>query len=75
MSTSLNILLYLHNSRFMGVVYVLSEGIGNEGGADRVLRNTSKDGLAASVTFRSIGCPFLNNVKVRSFPAILCSAI
>jgi hypothetical protein len=28
-------------------------GIGNEGGADRVVINRSKDGLAASVTFRS----------------------
>ena len=50
-------------------------GIANEGGADRVVRNGSKEGLAESVTFRFIACPFLYKVKVRSFPAILCSAI
>jgi hypothetical protein len=47
-------------------------GIGNEGGADRDARNGSKDGLAASVAFRFITCPFLYTVIVMLFPAILC---
>ncbi|MGA9154455.1 MAG: hypothetical protein WBZ36_28050 [Candidatus Nitrosopolaris sp.] len=34
-------------------------GCGIEGGADRVVRNGIKDGLAASVAFRSVTCPFL----------------
>jgi hypothetical protein len=46
-------------------------GWGIEGMTDRVVRNGSKDGLAASVTFRSITCPFLYTVKVRLFPAVL----
>jgi hypothetical protein len=46
-------------------------GFANEGGADCVIRNGSNDGLAASVTFRSITCPFLYTVKVRLFPAVL----
>ena len=46
--------------------------IGNEGGADRVLRNGSKEGLAASGTFRSTACPFLYTVKVRLSPTDLC---
>jgi hypothetical protein len=45
------------------------------GGGASLIRNGSKDGLAASVTFKSIGCPLLYTVKVRSFPAILCSAM
>ena len=36
-----------------------------------MVRNGSKDGLEASVTFRSMICPFLNKVKVRSFPGNL----
>jgi hypothetical protein len=40
-----------------------------EGGADRVARNGSKDGLA--VAFRSMTCPFLYRVKVMLFPSIL----
>ena len=47
-------------------------GWGIEGMTDRVVRNGSKDGLAASVAFRSIACPFLYTVKVMLFPAILC---
>ena len=57
--------------KVMDVVYVLSEvvlGIANEGG----VRNGSNDGLAASVAFRSIACPFLYTVKVMLFPATLC---
>jgi hypothetical protein len=46
-------------------------GIANEGGADCVIRIGSKDGLAASVVFRSIACPFLYTVKVMLFQAIL----
>ena len=42
-------------------------GIANEGGADCVIRNGSKDGLAESVTFKSIGCPFRYKVKVRIY--------
>ena len=47
-------------------------GIGNEGGPDRVVINRSKDGLAASLTFRSTACPFLYTVKVRLSPTDLC---
>ena len=47
-------------------------GCGIEGGADRVVRNGNKDGLAASVAFRSMTCPFLYTVKVMLSPAILC---
>jgi hypothetical protein len=47
-------------------------GCGIEGWADRVVRKGSKDGLAASVTFRSMACPFLSTVKVMLSPAILC---
>ena len=46
-------------------------GIGKEGGDDRVVRNGIRDGLAVSVAFRSIACPFLYTVKVMLFPAIL----
>jgi hypothetical protein len=46
-------------------------GIGNEGMADRVVRNGSKDGLAASIAFRSIAYPFLYTVKVMLFPSYL----
>ena len=38
---------------------------------DRVVRNGSTDGLAESVAFRSIACPFLYRVKVMWFPATL----
>ena len=37
--------------------------------ADRVVRNGSKDGLAESVAFKSMACPFLYTVKVMLFPA------
>jgi hypothetical protein len=47
-------------------------GIANEGGADRVIRNGSNDGLAESVTFRSVACPFLYTGKVRLSPTDLC---
>ena len=47
-------------------------GIGNEGGVDPVVINRSKDGLAASVTFRSTACPFLYTVKVTLSPTDLC---
>jgi len=43
-------------------VMVLSEvalgGCGIEGGADRVVSSGNKDGLAASVAFKSMACPF-----------------
>ena len=47
-------------------------GCGIEGRTDRVVRNGSKDGLAASVAFRSMACPFLYTVKVILSPADLC---
>jgi hypothetical protein len=47
-------------------------GIENEGAADPVVRNESRDSLAASVVFRSIACPFLYTVKVILSPADLC---
>ena len=53
-----------------GIVEGRIGGWGTEGGADRVVRNGSTDGLAASVAFRSIACPFLYTVM--SLPAILC---
>ena len=55
-----------------GIVGGRIGGWGIEGGADRVVRNGSKDGLAVSVAFRSITCPFLYTDKVMLFPAILC---
>ena len=55
---------------WMGIVEGRIGGWGTEGGADRVVRNGSTDGLAASVAFRSIVCPFLYTVKVMFFPAI-----
>jgi hypothetical protein len=54
----------------IGIVGGCGWGI-EDGGADRVVRNGSKDGLAASVAFRSIACPFLYTVKVMLFQAIL----
>ena len=45
---------------------------GIEGGAHRIVRNRSMDGLAVSVVFRSIACPFLYTVKVRLSPTDLC---
>jgi hypothetical protein len=56
----------------MGIVGGRIGGWGIEGGADRVVRNGSKDGLAVSVAFRSMVCPFLYAVKVMLSPAILC---
>ena len=47
-------------------------GWGIEGRTDRVVRKGSKDGLAASVAFRSMACPFIYMVKVILSPAILC---
>jgi len=41
----------------------------------RVVRNGSKDGLAVSVAFRSIVCPFLYTVKVMLFPGPSCSSL
>jgi hypothetical protein len=46
-------------------------GIANEGGAERVVRNGSKECLAVSVAFRSIACPLLYTLKVMLFAAIL----
>ncbi|HET8685899.1 MAG TPA: hypothetical protein VFM18_04460 [Methanosarcina sp.] len=43
-----------------------------EGGADRIVRNRSMDGLAVSVAFRSMACPFLYTVRVRLSPTDLC---
>jgi len=54
-----------------GIVEDSIGGWGTEGGADRVVRNGSTDGLAASVALRPMACPFLYRVKVMSFPAIL----
>jgi hypothetical protein len=56
----------------IGIVGGRVGGCGIEGRADRVVRNGSKDGLAVSVAFRSMGCPFLYTVKVMLSPAILC---
>jgi hypothetical protein len=47
-------------------------GCGIEGGADRMVRNGSKDGLAVSIAFKTTACSFLYTVKVISSPAILC---
>jgi hypothetical protein len=61
----------------MGVVKVSLEFVFDgtvlkvEGGTDRVVRNGSKDGLAASVAFRSMTCPFLYMTNVMLSPAIL----
>src|SRR5205809_4720522 len=49
-------------------------GIG-EGGAGRTTRNGSGDGLAVSVVFKSIVCPFLYTVNVILSPADLCWSI
>jgi len=43
-----------------------------EGGADRIIRNGSRDGLVVSVAFRSMVCPFLYTVKVTLSPTDLC---
>jgi hypothetical protein len=37
-----------------------------------VLRNGGNDGLAESVAFRSMACPFLYTVKVILSPTDLC---
>ena len=55
-----------------GIVGGRIGGWGNEGGADRVVRNRSKVGLAVSITFRSVVCPFLYTVKLRLSPTDLC---
>jgi len=47
-------------------------GPGIGGGADRAARNGGGDGLAASVAFRSIICPFLKTVNVILSPADVC---
>jgi hypothetical protein len=44
---------------------------GIEGMTDRVVRNGMRDGLAVSVAFRSMACPFLYTVKVRLSPTDL----
>ena len=41
-------------------------------GMCRVVRNGSRTGLAATVTFRSMACPFLYTVKVMLSPTDLC---
>jgi hypothetical protein len=46
-------------------------GIG-EGGANRIRRNGIRNGLAASVAFRSTVCPFLYTVKVILSPGDFC---
>lgn len=46
-------------------------GIG-EGGANRTRRKGSRDGLAASVAFRSTVWPFLYTVKVILSPGDFC---
>ena len=43
-----------------------------EGGADLIVINGSRDGLAVSAAFRSIACPFLYMVKVTLSPTDLC---
>jgi hypothetical protein len=55
-----------------GIVGGRIGGCGIEGGADRVVRNGSEGGLAVSIAFRSLTCPFLYTVKVMLSPAILC---
>ena len=57
--------------KLWGIVGGRIGGWGTEGRADRVVRNGSTDGLAASVALRSMACPFLYAVKVMVFPAIL----
>jgi hypothetical protein len=57
---------------YYGIVGGRIGGWGIEGRADRVVRNGSRDGLAVSVAFKSMACPFLYTVKVILFPAILC---
>ena len=42
------------------------------GEIDRVVSSGNKDGLAASVAFKSMACPFLYTVIVMLPPAILC---
>jgi hypothetical protein len=42
-----------------GIVGGRTGGWGIEDMADRVVRNGSNDGLAESVAFRSMACPFL----------------
>ena len=55
-----------------GIVEGRIGGWRTEDRADRVVRNGSTNGLAASVAFTSIVCPFLYTVKVMFLPAILC---
>ena len=43
-----------------------------EGMIDRVVIYGSKEGLAVSVAFRSMMCPFLYTVKVTLSPTDLC---
>jgi hypothetical protein len=38
---------------------------------DRVVRNGIREGLAVSVAFRSMTCPFLYTAKIMLFPSIL----
>jgi hypothetical protein len=47
----------------VGIVGGRIGGCGIEGGADLVIRNGSKDGLAASVLFRSIAYPSYIRLK------------
>jgi len=54
----------LSESYGCGVDIVGGWGIAKEGGADPVVRNESRDSLAASVVFRSITCPLLYTVTV-----------
>jgi hypothetical protein len=42
----------------IGIVGGRIGGCGIEGGADRVVRNGSKEGLAESVTFTFMGCTY-----------------
>jgi hypothetical protein len=52
----------------MGIAGGRIGGCGIEGMADRVVRNGMRDGLAVSVAFKSMACPFLYTVKVRLWP-------
>jgi hypothetical protein len=61
----------MYGESYGGGVGILGGCVGECGIGDWVVRNGSKDGLALSVAFRSIACPFLYTVKVRLLPTDL----
>jgi hypothetical protein len=74
--TNITIIIVVRNccgkSYGCGIVGGRIGGCGAEGMAVLVVRNGSTDGLAGSLGFRSMACPFLYTVEVMFFPAILC---